>query len=132
MKNKKTMIGLSVLAIAASALILSKGVIAYQGDYTKKGPDCTSEKHESMEKAFENNDYKAWKELMAGKGRVTTVINEDNFSRFAKAHQLAENGKYDEADKIRKELGLRTKNGEKVGAGYGQGGGQGMGQKNHN
>ena len=128
MNNKKIILGISALTLAAGTLLIPGSVSAYQGDYTREGPDCGSEKHEAMEQAFENNDYQAWTELMEGKGRVTQVVNESNFARFAEAHKLAEEGNYDEADAIRQELGLRTRNGEKVGAGYKQGNGQGGGQ----
>jgi hypothetical protein len=73
-----------------------------------------------MEKAFASNDYEAWKNLMQGKGRVTQVINKDNFSTFAKAHMLAESGKLDEAAKIRQELGLGLHNGSGKGMGMGR------------
>ncbi|MBN1462393.1 MAG: hypothetical protein JW922_01780 [Paludibacteraceae bacterium] len=128
MNNKKLILGLTALALTAGAFLTVGSTYAYRGDYTQKGPDCDSEKHELMEQAFENNDYQAWAELMEGKGRVTQVINEGNFSRFAEAHKLAEEGNYDAADTIRQELGLRTRNGEKVGAGYMQGNGQGKNQ----
>jgi len=129
MNNKKLILGISALALTAGALLTPGSVLAYQGDYTQKGPDCDTERHELMEQAFETNDYQAWTELMEGKGRVTQVVNEANFSRFAEAHKLAEEGNYDEADAIRQELGLRTRNGEKVGAGYMQGKGQGAGMR---
>jgi len=122
------MLGITALTLATGAFLLTEKVSAYQGDYAQKGPDCDSEKHEAMEKAFENNDYQAWTGLMEGKGRVTQVITEDNFARFAEAHRLAEEGNYDAADAIRQELGLRTRDGEKVGAGYKQGNGQDRGQ----
>lgn len=109
-------------------LLSASSTFAYQGDYTKKGPNCTPERHEAMIKAYESNDYNSWKELMSGKGRVTQVINKDNFGKFAEAHNLAMQGNYDEADKIRQELGLRSANGERVGVSYGQGKGQGNGQ----
>ncbi len=128
MNNKKLILGISALSLAVGALLIPGKVLAYRGDYTQKGPDCNSEKHEAMEQAFENNDYNAWKELMEGKGRVAQVVTEENFARFAEAHRLAEEGDYDGADAIRQELGLRTRNGEKVRAGFGQGKGQGMGQ----
>jgi len=128
MTNKKLILGISALTLAAGALLIPGKVSAYQGDYTKKGPDCDTEKHEAMEQSFENNDYQAWVELMEGKGRVTQVVTEDNFARFAEAHKLAEEGNFDAADTIRQELGLRTRDGEKVGAGYKQGNGQGRGQ----
>jgi len=63
-----------------------------------------------MTNAFNNKDYTAWKNLMQGKGRVTQVINQDNFGKFAEAHQLALQGKTDEAQKLRQELGLGLRN----------------------
>ncbi len=128
--SNKTLIGASALVavILAGAYSFSN---AYQGDYTKKGPNYTEERHQAMEKAFESNDYDAWKEQMNGRGRVSEVINKDNFSKFAEAHKLAEDGKYEEADAIRKDLGLRTRNGERMGAGYGNKNGHGRGQMNN-
>jgi len=72
-----------------------------------------------MTKAFEKNDYNAWKNLMQGKGRVTQVVNKDNFSKFAQAHKLALEGKTAEANKIRTELGLGLQNGSGRGQGMG-------------
>lgn len=129
MKINKNIIVLSLAGLIGTiGLVGSSSVSAYQGDYTKRGPNCTPERHEAMIKAYESNDYNAWKDLMNGKGRVTEVINQDNFSKFAEAHNLAMQGKYEEADKIRQELGLRSANGQKIGVSYGQGRGQGNGQ----
>jgi len=74
-----------------------------------------------MIKAFESRDYNIWKDLMKGKGKVAQVINEDNFARFAEAHQLTQEGKADEAKEIRAELGLGLKNGSGKGQGQGYG-----------
>ena len=52
-----------------------------------------------MQKAFANKDYVAWKNLMQGKGRVTQVVNETNFAKFAEAHNLALQGKTAEAQR---------------------------------
>lgn len=127
--SNKTLVGAAALVavILAGAYSFSS---AYQGDYTKKGPNYTEERHEAMQKAFENNDYNAWKEQMNGRGRVSEVINEENFAKFAEAHRLAEEGKYEEADQIRKELGLRTRDGQRVGAGYGNKNGRGYRRMN--
>ena len=43
---------------------------------------------------------------MQGRGRVTQVVNQGNFAKFAQAHELAEAGKQEEAAAIRAELGL--------------------------
>lgn len=120
----KNAILLGGTALILGGLIISPKIAeAYRGDSSIQGPDCTDERHEAMEQAFENNDYNAWKEQMQGRGRVTQVVNESNFARFAEAHKLAEEGETEEANQIRQELGL----GLKDGSGQGQKG-QGMGQ----
>lgn len=126
MKNKSLLMSISALALlGVLGAITVSSASAYQGDYTKKGPNYTAERHEAMQKAFASNDYDAWKNLMQGRGRATQVINKDNFAKFAEANKLAQQGKYAEADAIRKELGLRTRDGQRVGAGNGQGMGYG-------
>lgn len=109
----------TTLVLGLGALVLSFGIIgastniasAYRGDPTVKGPNYSVERHEAMTKAFETNNYDAWKDLMKGKGRVIQVINKDNFAKFAEAHALAVQGKTAEAQKIRQELGLGLRNG---------------------
>lgn len=130
MSNKKLIIGTSALVavILAGAFSVSQ---AYRGDYSQKGPNYTPERHEVMTKVFENNDYQAWKKLMEQnqfQGRVMDVVNEGNFARFAQMHRLMLEGKYEEANQIRAELGLRNQNGKGVGAGYGKGARDGRGQ----
>ena len=124
--NKKTIL-LGAIALVLGGLVISPRLTeAYQGDPNVQGSDCTAERHEAMTQAFENNDYNAWKEQMQGKGRVTQVVNEGNFTRFAEAHELALEGKTDEADQIRQELGLGLGNG----SGQGQEKGSGTGRWN--
>jgi len=109
---KKTTLGLGALAFTLGVIGMSAGTaLAYQGDPTVKGPNYSIERHEAMEKAFENKDYVAWKNLMQGKGRVSQIVNQNNFSKFAEAHELMEQGKIAEAQKIRQELGLGLHNG---------------------
>ena len=115
---KKTTLGLGALALTLGVIGMSAGTaLAYQGDPTVKGPNYSVERHEAMEKAFENKDYDAWKNLMQGKGRVSQVVNKDNFSKFAEAHELMEQGKTAEAQQIRQELGLGLQNGSGKGMG---------------
>ena len=109
---KKTTLILGVLALGLGSIGLLAGTTsAYQGDPNVKGPNYSIERHEAMTNAFNNKDYTAWKNLMPGKGRVTQVVNQDNFEKFAEAHQLALQGKTDEAQKLRQELGLGLRNG---------------------
>ena len=121
MNKTSILLGLTALAIGGAA-IAPQAVLAYRGDPAVKGPNYTEERHTAMEKAFENKDYNAWKTLMTGRGRATQVVNAQNFAKFAQAHELAEQGKTDEAKKIRAELGLGLQNG--TGKGQGMGGGR--------
>ncbi len=109
---KKLILGLGILILTLAVINMSTGIVlAYQGNPTVKGPNYSLERHTAMEKAFENKDYSAWKSLMEGRGRVSQVINKDNFVKFAEAHELAKQGKIAEAQKIYQELGLGQCNG---------------------
>lgn len=119
MTKKGIMLGVLGLVIAGVA-VYSTGALAYRGDFNQAGPNYTPERHDQMEKAFENNDYNAWKNLMSGRGRVSEVVNEGNFNRFAEAHRLMEEGKTDEAKNIRQELGLGQGGKNRQGMGDGQ------------
>jgi len=135
MKITKKLMG-GTLALAVLTIASTTSAFAYQGDPAVEGPDCSPERHEVMEQAFEANDYAAWAEQMDGKGKATQMVNAENFAQFAKAHALAEEGKVQEANAIRAELGLGLGlkdgsgqgQGEGEGEGKGQGGGQGQGQ----
>jgi len=109
---KKSTLGLGALTLILGATVLSAGTaLAYRGDPTVTGPNYSVERHSAMQKAFEDKDYTAWKNLMQNRGRVTQVITEANFAKFAEAHNLALQGNKEEAQKIRSELGLGLQNG---------------------
>lgn len=114
----KFLLGLTALFVTG-AIVFPSVASAYRGDPNTKGPNYTQERHEAMIKAFENKDYNAWKKLMNGKGRVTQVINEKNFAKFAEVHKLMLQGKTAEANKIKAELGL-GQNCSGQGQGYGR------------
>ena len=118
MNKRSIILGLTALVIGG-AVLAPQAAIAYRGAPAVKGPLYTEERHTAMEKAFENKDFNAWKTLMAGRGRVTQVVNAQNFAKFAEAHELAEQGKTDESNKIRAELGLGLHNGTGKGQGTG-------------
>ena len=114
-KKNKTILGVGIMALVLGASgLLVKNIEAYRGDPAVKGPDCSEERHTDMLKAFETKDYTAWKDLMEGKGRVTEVVNKENFARFAEAHKVAQGGDIEGAKKIRQEIGLG------LGQGYGK------------
>lgn len=115
---KKINFGLGALVVMLGVMsVLPSVTSAYKGDPSVKGPNYSPERHEAMLKAFETKDYTAWTNLMQGRGRVTQVINKDNFAKFAEARNLAQQGKTAEAQKIRQELGLGLHNGS--GRGFG-------------
>jgi len=106
-----------ILALTASALVLmaifvsADTVSAYQGDPSVRGPNYSAEHHRAMEKAFDTNNFSAWRDLMAGRGRVADIVNKTNFPKFSEAHKLAEAGDMTGAEKIRQSLGLDTPQG---------------------
>ena len=115
------------LALVLGVMATTAGsVLAYRGDPGATGPNFSTERHESMLNAFENEDYDAWKELMPAQSRVTQVITEENFEKFAEAHALALQGKTEEAQQIREQLGLGER-GEGRGDCDGRGAGHGRG-----
>lgn len=117
-----------VLGVGALGLIVTTGITtasAYQGDFTTRGPNYNSERHEAMQRAFENLDFNEWQELMSeSRGRVKDIVTEETFPLFAKARTLSQNGDYEEANQIRQELGLRGMGGERVEKGTAKGIGQ--------
>ncbi len=103
----KRILGLSVISLALVAIVAGPSISqAYRSDSSIKGPNYTTERHDAMEKALESKDFFSWQKLMEGKGRVTQVVNKDNFDKFSEMHELMEEGKTTEAQKIREELGL--------------------------
>ena len=125
-KTKKMILGLGMLGLVLGSFgLMTSSVSAYRGDVTVKGPNYSAEREVAMEKAFETNDYTAWKTLMQNRGRVTQVINKDNFAKFSEAHELAEKGDTAGAQKIRQELGLGLKNGSGQGMKNNSGAGRG-------
>jgi uncharacterized protein YdeI (BOF family) len=97
------------LIIATMALLITTGMVsvanAYQGDPNVQGPDYSPERHEAMTEVFETKDYNAWKEIV-GNRPIVEKISAEQFERFLEARQLAQNGKIEEANEIRKELNL--------------------------
>lgn len=126
------------------ALVLGLGIsgsaFAYQGDFSKKGPNYTPEFEAQITEVMTNNDYEGWKKLMeekVGNGKVTEKINKDNFGKFSEAWKLAKEGKIKEANAIRKELNLRNgddstrpENNRRNHLGRGHGNGFGINHKN--
>lgn len=129
MRNKLMMSGLMALVLG---LGVSGTALAYQGDFSKKGPNYTPEFESKITEVMTNTDYDGWKDLMeekVGNGRVTEVITKDNFPKFVEAWKLAHEGKIKEANVIRKELSLRTRDSHNASLNEGHGMGRGHGRR---
>jgi hypothetical protein len=118
--KKISILALTIAVVTVGSIMVAGNTYAYRGDPAVEGPYHTEAREAAMDKAFDNNDFNAWKNLMTGKGRVIQVINKNNFAQFAKAHKLAEQGKLAEAQKIRTSLGLGLQNGSGQGMGMGR------------
>lgn len=113
MRNTLIMSGLMALVLG---LGVSGSALAYQGDFSKKGPNYTPEFEAQITEVMTNKDYEGWKALIekkVGNKRVTEIINKDNFPKFVEAWKLAHEGKIKEANAIRRELDLRTNDGQR-------------------
>lgn len=132
MKNSKLLTATAIFAVAITAAATTMSLTsAYRNNQATEdnlpnrpyynrmmngsGTDITQrpfyseERHTAMEEAFKNNDYEAWKTLMTENRRtakVIEVITEENFDKMVEIHELMEAGKYEEAQKIREELGI--------------------------
>lgn len=114
---KKTHILVLAGALGLAAIgggILTSGAFAYRGNPQQVGQSYSAERHSAMLKSFENKDYEAWKKLHEGRGRAGEIVNKENFGKFVEMRQLRLEGKIDESNKIREELGFGqgNRNGE--------------------
>ena len=111
--NKK-IIGISGILFV---LLAAGTAMAFQGNPmnsetpVEERPNYNPELHEQMETAIENQDYDAWIQLrednnMPMRGKIFSVINEDNFYLFSELHEARESGDLDRMQEIRDELGL--------------------------
>lgn len=112
--NKKTLL-VAVLAIGVLGVLGISQVSAYKDDYTEVGPNHTQEREDAMAKVMAEKDYEGWKELMTEDGRTPGVLrkvdSQEEFNQFAEAYELGKDGKVEEANAIRSELGLGNGNG---------------------
>jgi hypothetical protein len=107
--NKNTIFTLMALLFVG---IAAAGIVsAYRGDPNAIGPNYNTETHELLQQALENRDYNMWISLreennLPMKGKIFSVINEDNFGLFVDMHEARKEGDFETADAIRVELGL--------------------------
>lgn len=103
-KNKKslnTVIALSAIIITFSVTTYANASFGYFG--------LNEEQRNAMERAVEDGDYNAWKNIQDSNTKIADIINKNNFAEFSEMHNLIQSGKLSEADVIRGELGLPNK-----------------------
>ena len=112
-QESKLRIGVAALIAVIAITGVAVSSFASQGNFNARGHNYTPEKHKVMTQAFENEDYNAWKDARGetkGRGGMTEVINEENFSKFVEMRELRLAGDNDGADAIKKELGFECGN----------------------
>jgi len=131
MNKQKRMINklMPIIVITILTISFTSPVLAYQDNNNKKNQSIVSEQkiknkknkratkkitHNLIQKALENKNYSEWKKILENNKnpqneRLLTVINENNFNRYADAKISAENGDHTELNKLKIELGLNCK-----------------------
>ena len=84
---------------------------AYKEDMNIKGPNYNENVHQQMEVAIESGDYEAWIKIreennLPMNGKMFSMINKDNFSKYSEMYNAMISGDTEKADAIRQELGL--------------------------
>lgn len=133
MTNKKTF-DTKTIGFTSVALLLGMGFAAAVGVSADSGyghraaqGECDEERHEAMEEVLEDGDYEAWKELMGDRGRVASVVTEENFETFVEMHEAMEDGLVERAQELREDLGLGIRSQD--GSGYRGENGEGKGMR---
>lgn len=132
MKKSKFYLLSGFLGLAITTLLVSNLAHAYQGRPDLVGIQLDPAKQQLMEEkrqvieaerqaiedSITNQDYNTWQEIIDSRPRITDYINQDNFAQFAEMHQLMKDGKFEEAQAIRDELGLPDRMGMGFGGGF--------------
>lgn len=95
--------GISVLTV----VLVGAGVAsaAQYGKARENNPNFPPDNHEEVMRAIEDNDYDAWAELMVDKPFAEDVT-QDNFDTLVQIHTLMQEGNIEEANELRKEMGI--------------------------
>ena len=109
MEQRKIIMKKKIISTVVLISVIAAGVAFSGVSALAKGPQAQNGNREQVKNAIENNDYEAWKKLTEERNsnaKVLEKINASNFSKLKEMHQLMQDGKVDEANKIRQELGL--------------------------
>jgi len=102
MKKKNVLMMSSALVLGLGSVAVGSALVTQAGERFGMGGLGS---HEAVESAMEAGDYNAWKEALGDRPMADQVTQED-FTKMQEAHELREEGKYEEARQIREELGF--------------------------
>ena len=97
--KKAILVSLTALAVIGGTLAITT---AYADFKDKRGYP----RNGIMREIIEKEDYNRWREFYHGRGLRDRIKNEEDFKKFVLMHKLMWEGRYEEADKIREELGM--------------------------
>ncbi len=111
--------GLIITTFAVSSLVSAANKQTTDTNTNNDYPPCQMGHHGDFEamqaqraaidEALANGDYDTWKSLMNSNnrmGKISEVINQDNFPQFVQMNKLSQAGDFAGAQKIAEELGL--------------------------
>lgn len=108
MTSTKTLTSIALaLAISGAAVIGTGGAYAHEDGKRGINRWHRFEYRADIHKAIEDNDYERWRMLTEGKPIQDNVTNEEEFAQLVRAHELMEDGSFDEARTILDELGIK-------------------------
>ena len=101
--------------IALGGVALSGTALAYQGDNAMRGGEMNTEHREVKQQIMENKDYDGWKIMVEEKHQASVeqhtqvmdaINSQEDFDKMTQIHELMRDGKGEEAQALREELGL--------------------------
>ncbi|MEM4396866.1 MAG: hypothetical protein QXR30_04400 [Candidatus Woesearchaeota archaeon] len=108
MKNK---ILFGILALFVLSALVSVFAVSSFGNPQARRTYYNEEVHAKLQEAIKNRDYENWKKIreeynLPNKGRIFSVINKENFGKYAELHEAMQNNDLEKANQIKAELGL--------------------------
>lgn len=91
-----------LLVLAAAGPLVFKAM----ADFSAAEQQAVQVKNAAITQAITNNDYAAWSALVDDT-ELKAQVNASNFADFKAAYLLLEKGKIDEANLLKKQIGLR-------------------------
>lgn len=99
--NKKIVLPIIAVAIAATALGTGSFVNAEFGGGMGMN---RGDRSEACQEFFDKNDYEGWKNFITSE--ATEFSSQENFENLKQVHELMADGKIEEAESLRAELGI--------------------------